>query len=58
MTDQTVREWVLEDIADNGLVLRRWRMQTTPVAAQWWRDTTACPPGHRLVLTDTTKGEK
>lgn len=47
-----VRHWVLEDIAGNGLVMRRWRMQTTLAAALWWHDTTTCPPGHRLELTE------
>ena len=50
-----VRHWLLEVIADNGQVMRRWRGQTTLAAALWWKDTTTCPPGHRIVMTEVTK---
>lgn len=51
--DQTVRDWLMEDRADNGQVLRRWEFTVTPTAAFWWFRTTTVPAGHRLVLKES-----
>jgi hypothetical protein len=57
--DQTVRLWQLEDrpTAD-GPRLWRAEKQTTPAAAWAWFHGFHMPAGHRLVLIDTTKGNK
>jgi hypothetical protein len=56
--DQTRRLFTLEERPVDGPLLWRAHRQTTPAAAWAWFHGFHMPPGHRLVLIDTTKGEQ
>jgi hypothetical protein len=57
--DPARRLYILEDRpTGDGPVLWRAHRQTTPAAAWAWFHGFHMPAGHRLVLLDTTKGEK